>query len=144
MMTANQHAFAIAISVVTLGVILELIRRRKLREEYSFLWVVTTLGMLVLSIWYGLVEWLTRLSGAVTPTTTLFIFGLVFLLLISVHFSTVLSRLTEQVRRLTQELAILSAERDEVRARMEQLPFADGDDSDGAAPRLRTNSSGRG
>ncbi|ABS26023.1 DUF2304 domain-containing protein [Anaeromyxobacter sp. Fw109-5] len=116
MMTTNQHVFAMAVSVVTLGVILELIRRRKLREEYSFLWVITTLGMLVLSIWYGLVEWLTRLSGAVTPTTTLFIFGLVFLLLISVHFSTVLSRLTEQVRRLTQELAILSAERDEGRS----------------------------
>ncbi|WP_242343215.1 DUF2304 domain-containing protein [Anaeromyxobacter terrae] len=125
MMTANQHVFAMAVSVVTLGVILELIRRRKLREEYSFLWVITTLGMLVLSIWYGLVEWLTRLSGAVTPTTTLFIFGLVFLLLISVHFSTVLSRLTEQVRRLTQELAILSAERDDARTRAENRTSVD-------------------
>ncbi|WP_242360151.1 DUF2304 domain-containing protein [Anaeromyxobacter sp. SG17] len=125
MMTTNQHVFAMAVSVVTLGVILELIRRRRLREEYSFLWVITTLGMLVLSIWYGLVEWLTRLSGAVNPTTTLFIFGLVFLLLISVHFSTVLSRLTEQVRRLTQELAILSAERDEARARADRAAGAE-------------------
>ncbi len=110
-MTSTQHAFAVLVSLVTLVVIIELIRRRRLREEYSLLWIVTTLGMIVLSTWYGLVEWLTRLSGAVSPVTTLFIFGLVFLLLISVHFSTVLSRLTHQVRRLTQEVALLTAER---------------------------------
>ncbi|HZY01903.1 MAG TPA: DUF2304 domain-containing protein [Anaeromyxobacteraceae bacterium] len=116
-MTKAQHLFAILVSLASLAVIVELVRRRKLKEEYSLLWILTAAGMLVLSSWYDLVEWLTQLSGAVTPTTTLFIFGLVFLLLISVHFSTVLSRLTEQVRRLTQELALLSAERDELRER---------------------------
>ncbi len=116
-MTGTQHAFATVISLVTLAVIVELVRRRKLREEYALLWILTSVGMILLSSWYGLVEWLTRISGAVTPTTTLFIFGLVFLLLISVHFSTVLSRLSQQVRRLAQEVAILTAERDEARAR---------------------------
>jgi Mg2+/citrate symporter len=110
-MTHSQHSFAVVLSLVTFVVIVELVRRRKLREEYSFLWIATSLGMLVLSSWYGLVEWITRLSGAVLPTTTLFIFALAFLLLISVHFSTVLSRLTQQVRRLTQEVAILTARR---------------------------------
>jgi hypothetical protein len=129
-MTLNQRIFAIAISVVTFLAILELVRRRKLKEEYSWLWIITAIGMILLSTWYGLVEWLTHLSGAVTPTTTLFIFGLVFLLLISVHFSTVLSRVTQQVRRLTQEMAILSAERDEAIARAggpERLPRASDD-----------------
>jgi hypothetical protein len=68
--------------------------------------------MVVLSAWYGFIERLTHFIGAVTATTTLFIFGLLFLLVISVHFSTVISRLTQQVRRLTQEVAILEAERD--------------------------------
>lgn len=111
-MTSTQQIFAVITSVATLLVILELVRRRRLREEYSWLWILTALGMVALSSWYGLVEWLTRAIGAVTGTTTLFLFGLLFLLLISVHFSTVISRLTQQVRRLTQELAILSAERD--------------------------------
>ena len=119
-MTPTQHAFAIFISLISLVVIIELVRRRKLKEEYSFFWILTAVGMLVLSSWYGLVEWITRLSGAVTATTTLFIFGLFFLLLISVHFSTVISRLTSQVRRLAQEMAILSAERDEAIARAER------------------------
>jgi hypothetical protein len=124
-MTRAQHAFAILTSLVTFAVIVELVRRRKLKEEYSLFWILTTVVMLVLSSWFGLVEWLTRLSGAVTATTTLFIFGLVFLLLISVHFSTVISRLTEQVRRLTQEMAILSAERDEALSRTPRGPAGD-------------------
>jgi Uncharacterized conserved protein (DUF2304) len=110
-MTPTQRVFAIVISIITFLVVMELIRRRRLREEYAFLWVLTTVGMMLLATWYGLIEWITRLIGAVTVTTTVFIFALVFLLLISVHFTTVISRLTVQVRRLTQELAILQAER---------------------------------
>lgn len=114
-MTPTQRTFAVLTSVATLLLIVELVRRRRLKEEYSWLWIATSAGMLVLSGWYGLIERVTRLIGAVTVTTTLFLFGLLFLLAISVHFTTVLSRLTQQVRRLTQELAILSAERDRAR-----------------------------
>jgi hypothetical protein len=116
-MTPTQRVFAITASIATFAVIVELVRRRKLKEEYSFLWIVTAVSMVMLSSWYGLVEWLTALIGAVTVTTTLFLFSLLFLLLISVHYSTVLSRLTQQVRQLTQELAILTAERDEAARR---------------------------
>jgi len=111
-MTPTQRVFAIVISIATFLVVMELIRRRRLREEYAFLWVLTTVGMMLLATWYGLIEWITQLIGAVAVTTTLFIFALMFLLLISVHFTTVISRLTVQVRRLAQELAILQAERD--------------------------------
>ena len=118
-MTPPQKVFAVAASIAVFAVIAELIRRRKLREEYAFLWIVTSLGMIVLSSWYALIERITALIGAVTVTTTLFLFALLFLLLISVHFSTVISRLTVQVRRLTQELAILQAARDPAAARAE-------------------------
>ena len=114
-MTHTQRVFAVITSVATLLVILELVRRRKLKEEYSWLWILTAGTMVVLSSWYGLIERISRLIGAVAGTTTLFLFGLLFLLLISVHFSTVISRLTQQVRRLTQECALLRAELDERR-----------------------------
>jgi len=110
-MTPTQRVFAIITSIGTFLVVMELIRRRRLREEYALLWVLTTVGMMVLATWYGLIERITQLIGAVAVTTTLFIFALMFLLLISVHFTTVISRLTVQVRRLTQELAILQASR---------------------------------
>ncbi|HET8539056.1 MAG TPA: DUF2304 domain-containing protein [Anaeromyxobacter sp.] len=115
-MTPNQRIFAVLVSVATLAFVVELVRRRKLKEEYSWLWILTSAGMIVLAGWYGLIERLTHLIGAVTVTTTLFLFGLLFLLVLSVHFSTVLSRLTQQVRRLTQEVAILAAERDQAGA----------------------------
>jgi hypothetical protein len=111
-MTPSQRLFAIVTSITTFLVVMELIRRRRLREEYALLWVLTTVGMMLLATWYGLIEWISQLIGAVAVTTTLFLFALIFLLLISVHFTTVLSRLTVQVRRLTQELAILQARRD--------------------------------
>jgi Mg2+/citrate symporter len=110
-MTPTQRLFAIVTSIATFLVVMELIRRRRLREEYALLWVLTTVGMMLLATWYGLIEWITQKIGAVAVTTTLFLFALLFLLLISVHFTTVISRLTVQVRRLTQELAILQAER---------------------------------
>ncbi len=115
-MTPTQRTFAALVSIATLLVILELVRRRKLREEYSWLWLLTAGGMVLLSTWYGFIEKLSALIGAATATTTLFLFGLLFLLLISVHFSIVISKLTLQVRRLTQEVAILAAERDAAQA----------------------------
>lgn len=121
-MTHTQRIFAIIASVTPLLLILELVRRRKLNEEYSWLWLLTAAAMVVLSSWYGLIEDLSRLIGAVTPTTTLFLFGLLFLLLISVHFSTVISRLTQQVRRLTQECAILRAELSQLEGDRERAP----------------------
>jgi len=111
-MTQTQRIFALVASLGTLLFILELVRRRRLREEYSWLWVLTSGSMILLVLFYPALEWASALIGAVLPTTTLFIFALLFLLGLSVHFSTVISRLTMQVRRLTQELAILSVERD--------------------------------
>jgi hypothetical protein len=116
-MTPSQRVFAMAASIATFLVILELVRRRKLKEEYSWLWILTTVGMVVLSSWYGLIAKLSALIGAVTPTTTLFLFAFLFLLAISIHVTTVISRLTQQVRRLTQEVAILGAELHEVKGR---------------------------
>lgn len=129
-MTPTQRIFAVATSVATLVFIVELVRRRRLKEEYSWLWIVTGVVMVVLSAWYGLIEHITRFIGAVTVTTTLFIFGLLFLLVISVHFSTVISKLTQQVRRLTQEIAILSAERDQAGVERERSRRRDGEPGD--------------
>jgi hypothetical protein len=124
-MTPTQRLFAMVASVATLGFILELVRRRRLKEEYSWLWITTGVGMVVLSAWYGLIERITHAIGAVTVTTTLFLFGLLFLLVISVHVTTVISKLTQQVRRLAQEIAILSAERDQAGAERERLRARD-------------------
>ncbi|MBI4689213.1 MAG: DUF2304 domain-containing protein [Nitrospirae bacterium] len=111
MVTTQQKFFALIIGAGLFLVIIEMVRRRKLAEEYSFLWLMTGLGIIVLVLWYDLLEWLTQFIGAVAPTTTLFIFGFVFLILINLHFSVKITKLTEQVKDLAQKLAIHEKEK---------------------------------
>ncbi len=112
-MPLRQQLVAVFISVVILGVIIELVRRRKLREEYSWLWLLTGTVLLVLSVWYELLVMITNLIGAVLPTSTLFFFGLIFLLLINLHYSLRISQLTTQVKNLAQQMALLNPKKKE-------------------------------
>jgi hypothetical protein len=85
--TTETRLVAIVGSLVLLGFVIELVRRRRLKEEYSVLWLLTALTLLLLAAWYPLLEKITRLVGAVAPSSTLFLFGLIFLMLMVLHFS---------------------------------------------------------
>jgi len=111
-MTPHQQLFAVLTSILVFVLILELVRRRLLREEYSWLWLLTGAAMLVLVGWQQLLFLITRLIGAVSPLTTLLLFSLLFLLAIAIHYSIIISRLTTQVKNLAQELALLGATTD--------------------------------
>ncbi|NWF98681.1 MAG: DUF2304 domain-containing protein [Nitrospirae bacterium] len=100
-------AFTIAFSIFI--VILELVREKKLREEYSWLWLLTSAGLIILTIRYDILIWITYMIGAVLPTSTLFFFAIIFLMLVCIQFSIRISRLTNQVKDLTQEITILRA-----------------------------------
>lgn len=102
----NQKIFAISMALVFFLIVLDLARRKKLRVEYSVLWTVTAVVLLILVLWYDSLVWITNLIGAVLPTTTLFLFGLMFLLFVNLHFSVKLSRLSEEVKNLAQEFAL--------------------------------------
>src|SRR3972149_8658135 len=116
-MPIAQKIFAIISSLAILIIIVELVRQRKLREDYSWLWILTGFTIIILSLWYDLLVFFTHLIGAVLPTTTLFIFSLLFLVLISLHFSVKISRLSNQVKDLTQNLAILNFHIDEIKSK---------------------------
>jgi hypothetical protein len=105
--TFHQRIFALFLGIVIFVTILEMVRRKKLEEEYSFLWLIIGLGIVVLVLWQGLLEWVTHLIGAMTQTTTIFIFGLVILVLINLHFSVKITKLSRQVKELAQQISIL-------------------------------------
>ena len=111
-MTAIQKIFAVLTSLIILVLITCLVKKGKLREEFSWMWLLTGLLLLVLVLWYDLLLVLTKLIGAVTPTTTLFIFGIIFLILVSLHFAIKISMLRSQVINLAQKVSILEAEND--------------------------------
>ena len=116
-MLANQRPFAILTALVLTALIVYLIRKRKLREEYALLWLIVGAGVIALAVWYGALLRLTRLIGAVAPTTTLFIFAILFLLVLAIHFSISHSRLSDQIKDLTQELAMIRKEMEELKAK---------------------------
>lgn len=109
-MTPRQKIVAILIAISIFIVILELVRRRRLREEYSWLWLLTGAGLIALTLSYDLLVSITRMIGAVLPTSTLFFFGLLFLMLVCLQFSIRISKLTNQVKDLAQELTILKSD----------------------------------
>jgi hypothetical protein len=109
-MPISQQIFAVLICCFVFAVTINLVRKRKLREEYSVLWLVTSLLMFVLVIRYEWLVALTNLIGAGLPTTTLFIGALIFLMLIAVQFSIKISQLTGQIKNLAQDNALLQAE----------------------------------
>lgn len=115
-MTPQQQIFALIAGGAIFVLIIELIRRRLLREEYSWLWFLTGFAIFVLVVWYDLLRELSRLIGARVVTTTLFLFALLFLISINIHFSIKISALTNQVKDLAQALAIHRALNDETSA----------------------------
>ena len=106
-MFLHQKIFAIVASILIMIIVVELVRRRRLREEYSWLWLLTGAVIILLVVWYDLLLFITHFIGAIAPTTTLFIFGLLFLMLISLHYSMQISKLSHQVKEMAQQLTLL-------------------------------------
>jgi hypothetical protein len=109
-MPIQQQIFAMLVSVLVFVFVVDMVRKRRLREEYSVLWLATSVVMFVLILRYEWLVSLTFLIGATTTTTTLFLFALIFLILLSVQFSIKISRLTDQVKNLSQENALMKFE----------------------------------
>jgi hypothetical protein len=109
-MPLTQSVFALIVCSVVFLLTIELVRKRKLREEYSVLWLVTSVVMFLLVLNYDWLVALTRLIGAALPTTTLFLGAILFLMLIVMQFSLKLSDLSDKVKNLAQENALLRAE----------------------------------
>lgn len=109
-MPFSQKLFALLICFIVFAVTVAMVRRRQLREEYSVLWLATSLVMFVLVLRYDWLVTLTDLIGAALPTTTLFLGAIIFLMLIVMQFSIKLSELSDKVKNLAQENALLRAE----------------------------------
>jgi hypothetical protein len=95
-------------SLLLILVVLELIRGRRLKERYALLWLVTGLVLLVLAIWRGALNtvagWL-GVSGY--PPAILFAAAILFIIVVLLHYSTVLSKLADQNTLLAQRIALL-------------------------------------
>jgi hypothetical protein len=90
-----------------LVVILELVRSRRLQERYALLWMMTAVVLLVFALWRDGLNVLARTVGIAYPPSALFLMGALFILIVLLHYSTVISELAERNLMLAQRIALL-------------------------------------
>jgi hypothetical protein len=108
-MTPVRISIAAAIaSLLLILIVLELIRGRRLKERYALLWLVTGVVLLVLSIWRDGLNTIARWLGVSSyPPAILFAAAILFVVVVLLHYSTVLSKLADQNTLLAQRVALL-------------------------------------
>jgi hypothetical protein len=111
-MTPVRISIAASIaSLLLLLIVLELIRSRRLRERYALLWLATGAILLVLSAWRGALNTIAGWLGVSSyPPAILFAAATLFVIVVLLHYSTVLSKLSDESTILAQRLALLERE----------------------------------
>ncbi len=115
----STRVIALWVSLFLLGVVLWLVKRRLLGEQYTPIWIVAASGLLLLNLWPRALFAMTRAVGAWTHGSTLFYLGFLFLVAVCLSYAVRLSSLTLQVKNLAQEVSLLR-ERIESGAELEE------------------------
>jgi len=107
---SRTQIIVVVSALILLLYVLEQVRRRHLREEHSWLWLLAAVGYCLLSVWPRLSTWLAALMGSANAVSAFAFLGFFFLVLISVQYAIHLSRLTTRSKDLAQQVAILDSE----------------------------------
>jgi len=100
---------AIVTSILLLVLVIELVRRKKLSEEYSFVWIICALALLILSIGRRVLDVVAVALGIYYPPAALILVLILFVFVASLSFSVVVSKQRRQIERLIEDAALLEA-----------------------------------
>lgn len=109
-MTDLVQVVSVAVSIALLLLVIELVRRRRLTEEYSFIWILCGAALLVLSLWRNALDLAAAALGVYYPPAVLLLVLTFFVFLVSLYFSVVVSRQRQQIEKLVEEVALLDAD----------------------------------
>ncbi|MGN7201094.1 DUF2304 domain-containing protein [Arthrobacter sp. SAFR-044] len=115
----NVAAFVLALAIV--GLVVEMLRRKKLREKYAIWWLVVGIATLILAAFPQLLDVVARTVGIQLPSNLLFILSILMLLGVTLHLSWEISVVEDETRALAEEVAILRVQIEDM---TEQLPTA--------------------
>jgi len=111
----KPQRIAVIVTLLFLGLVIELVRRRRLVERYALLWISAALVLVVLAVWNGALNWIADALGILSPPNALFLIGVGALFVLALHFSVAFSRLSEETKILAQEVARLDREQRRIR-----------------------------
>lgn len=106
-MPGRIQLVAIIGAVALLVTVLEMVRRRRLMERYALLWLLAGVVLLALAVWSNALATISHAIGVIYPPNALFFIAIGFVLLLLLHFSAAVSRLSDQSKVLAQRLALL-------------------------------------
>jgi hypothetical protein len=113
-MESRIQLVSIVVTAGLFALVFELVRRRRLMERYALLWLFSAAVLLALSVWRQLLEVFSSAVGVAYAPSALFLVALGFILILLLHFSLVISRLTDQNKVLAQKLGLLQQQVDEL------------------------------
>ena len=108
-MSDPVQIIAIVTSILLLVLVIELVRRKKLSEEYSFVWIIGALALLILSIGRRVLDVVAVALGIYYPPAALILVLILFVFVASLSFSVVVSKQRRQIERLIEDAALLEA-----------------------------------
>ena len=109
-MTDRLQVFVVILGLIMFFGIIELVRRRKLKEEYSFIWLITGFFFVLFAVWSDILVIVSQILGIALPVNTLFFMAIIFIFLLCLYFSLRISALSTQVKNLAQQLAMLQSQ----------------------------------
>jgi hypothetical protein len=109
---------SIIASLMIFFVVVNLVRRRRLKTEYSLIWLIVSLTFIIFSFWRDGIDWLAKLFGIAYAPSVLFIILLVGIILLLIEFSIIISKQSERIKVLVQEIGLL---RLDIQARFEKI-----------------------
>lgn len=101
------YKFALIFSICFIIFIINLVKKDKLDEKYSILWLIASLVILIVSIWPELITWVANKFSVFYPPTLMLLFAIIVLGAYIVHMTVVITKQNKMIVKLTQELGIL-------------------------------------
>jgi hypothetical protein len=112
--------FAIAFSILLFLIILMLIRKRRIKEEYSLMWLLFSLVFILFSVWRQGLDVVSSMLGIAYPPAALFLILMMATFLIMIEFSMIISKLADKNKNLAQEIALLHFELEKLHKKLSE------------------------
>jgi hypothetical protein len=125
-MTPRIQLVATIAALALFFIVFELVRRKRLMERYALLWLVCSIVLTALALWTDLLEQFSTAIGVQTPSNALFLVAFGFVLLLLLHFSLVISTLSDRSVVLAQQVGLLQQELDAYKRREAALTGGEG------------------
>lgn len=106
-MDLKARLFILTLSLILLGFVLNLVRKKRIRIEYSILWLFVSFIIVLVSIWSDLADQLAYFMGIYYPPALFFLIAIIFFILLMLHFSIEMTRMKDQIKTIVQELSLL-------------------------------------